>query len=118
MALSSAAAQNASIVALSTLATYISLHTASPSTNGLNEVTGSPYVRQAITWTSPVNGVIANAATITFSVAAGITVAAFGLWTNLTAGTYLIGGMALASQQFLNAGGLVIASGQITLSAA
>jgi hypothetical protein len=69
-------------------ATYASLHTADPGANGANEVTGTGYARQAITWTGgAVDGV--TTASVTFTVPANVSVTHAGLQTAGTGGTYL-----------------------------
>lgn len=76
------------------LGTYISLHTADPSTTGANEATGgSPaYARQQTTWSadSTDDGVRAGTQ-VTIDVPAG-TYTHFGLWSASTAGTFVGGG--------------------------
>lgn len=76
---------------LGTGADFGSLHTAY-STTGTNEVTGgSPaYARKGITWAAASGGSKALAATLpTWDVPAGTTVAWWGGWDTVTAGTFL-----------------------------
>jgi len=85
------AARNASLDGIRAVATHISLHTANPSTTGANEITGGTpaYARKPITWTAAAAGVTDNNAALDFDVPAGATVTFFGLWTAITAGTFL-----------------------------
>jgi len=84
-------ARNTMLDALGTSAAYASLHTADPSTTGTNEVTGgSPaYARKSVSWNAASSGTTkTTSADITFDVPA-CTVAYVGLFTALTAGTFL-----------------------------
>lgn len=87
-------------IAYGTNAAYASLHTADPGTTGASEISGgSPaYARKALSWTAgSSDGVVT--ATVTFDVPTGVTVAGAGVWTALTAGTYL-DGTTVTSQAF------------------
>ncbi len=86
---------------------FVSLHTASPSTTGANEVTGgSPaYARKAATWNASAGGT-ATANQVTFDVPAG-TYTHFGVWTALTAGTFR-GGNPLAANQTISSQGQIL----------
>ncbi len=89
-------------VAYGANATHASLHTADPGTTGTSEVVGGSYARKPLTWTAGgVDGVVTASAT--FDVAAGTTVTHAGLWTALTAGTFL-DQAAVTSQTFATAG--------------
>jgi hypothetical protein len=85
---------------LGNVITHISLHSSDPSTTGTGELTGgSPaYSRKAVTWNAPAAGVRDNATQMDFDVPAGTTVSYFGLWTAITAGSFLgwfpVGGFA------------------------
>lgn len=86
-------------------AAYASLHTATPGSTGASEVTntGSPaYARKALTWTPGTTGT--NTATVTFDVPTGITITHAGVWTALTAGTFLDGAALGSSQAFSSQG--------------
>ena len=92
---------------------YVSLHTADPGTTGASEVTGGTYARVAVTWTASSAGSPAtNAGALTINVPASTTVAYFGIWSAITAGTYMIGG-ALASSVTTGS-----SAGQITIAIA
>lgn len=72
-----------------TLGTWVSLHTASPSTTGANEVTGgSPaYARKQTTWGAATGGLITGTE-VTFDVPPGTTVTHVGIFTAVTSGTF------------------------------
>lgn len=94
--------------AIIALGTYISLHTADPSTTGANEATGgSPaYARQATTWSADTTDDGVRAGTeVTIDAPAG-TYTHFGLWSASTSGTF-VGGGALSSSVTLGAQGQV-----------
>lgn len=91
-------------IAYGTNAAYISLHTADPGTTGTSEVTGgSPaYARKAASWTAgSTDGVVT--VTVTFDVPTSTTVLYVGLWTAITAGTFL-DKAAVTSQAFASQG--------------
>lgn len=91
--------------------TYLSLHTATPSTTGAAEATGgSPaYARQAVTFNAagavgplgaalqPATVGVAWSSQVTFDVPAG-TYTHWGAWTAQTAGTYRLGNVLSANQ--------------------
>ena len=60
---------------------YISLHTASPSTTGANEVAGGSYIRAAVTWNSQSGGQVTNSNTVTVAIPASTTAAYWGVWS-------------------------------------
>jgi hypothetical protein len=106
------AAQNAVIVPSTTY--YLSLHTTDPGTTGTGEGTDG---RKAITFASSSGGSQAsNLAASWPSAVGGQTYAFFGLWTAITAGTYLRGGT-LTSITPPAASTISVASGAITLTA-
>src|SRR5262245_20287591 len=71
---------------------YISLHITDPGDTGANEVTTSPYVRQAMVFTMSGNNptIAANSAAIQFPTATSLwgTITYFGVWSAATAGTF------------------------------
>ena len=90
MAVATAQGRENTVQGFATPATHASLHTADPGTTGASELTGgSPaYARKPITWTpGAVDGVYT--ATVVFDVPTGVTLTHVGLWTALTAGTFL-----------------------------
>jgi hypothetical protein len=82
---------------------YISLHTGSPGTTGLNEVSGGAYARVATTW----GAVSAGASTgtqVTINVPGSTTISYWGIWTAGSGGTYVDGGILPASQAYGSSG--------------
>lgn len=106
----------------SAISTYISLHTADPTTTGGSEATGgSPaYARKLVTWNAPTFSAgietVTSAVSATFDVPGGFTYAFFGIWDAATAGNYLMGGTC-TSQAFSAQGQYQIAAAGITVTA-
>lgn len=96
---------------------YLSLHTASPSTNGANEVSGGSYARVAVAWGSPSGGSVSNSGALTVNVPASTTVTHVGIWSASTAGTYYIGAALGSSITTTTAGTVTFAVGAVTFSA-
>lgn len=117
-ALASTAAENAAVNAITALVTFLSLHTASPSTTGANEVAGGSYARVSVTWASASGGSGANSNSLTLNLPASTTAAYFGGFTAVSSGTYEIGG-ALSPNVTTgtSAGTVTIAIGAATVSA-
>lgn len=86
MAISDTTTRNTQCSSYATQCTHVAGHTAYPATSG-NELTGTGSARGAITWTTPSGGSMTGTATITWPTAGG-TVAALGLWSALTSGTF------------------------------
>jgi hypothetical protein len=100
LAIQTSAGKNAAVLGgYTNAATYAALFTTVPGASAGTEVTGgSPaYARKSLSWSAPSNGV--STATVTFDVPTGVTVAGFGVYTAVTAGTYL-DGAAVTSQAF------------------
>ena len=76
-------------------ARFISLHTTDPGTAGTGEVTGGAYARQSATFTNSGSNptVAANSGIVQFPTATASwgTVGFFGVWSAVTAGSYLGG---------------------------
>lgn len=112
------AGENALLAGLTASATYASLHTADPGSNGTSEVTGgSPaYARKSITWAAPSNGSVATSANLVFDVPGSTTISYVGYWTAATSGTFL-GSRALDTPQtFATQGTYTMTSGNISES--
>lgn len=93
---------------------YVSLHTADPSTDGSSEVSGGSYTREAISWASAASGSVSTSASIVFDVPGSTTISHLGYWSASTAGTFY-GSRALdASQTYATAGTYTIAAGNLT----
>lgn len=96
--------------------TFVSLHTADPSTNGANEVSTSPYTRESVAWGSPASASLQNSAQVVFDVPGSTTITHLGYWSASTSGTFY-GSRALdTSQTFATAGTYTIAVSGITES--
>lgn len=95
---------------------FVSLHTADPSTGGTNEVSGGAYTREAISWASAASASVSTSASIVFDVPGSTTITHLGYWSASTSGTFY-GSRALdTSQTFATAGTYTIATGNITES--
>ena len=128
MALTYLAAASASSMLgqITTTGLFMSIHTASPSTTGANEiVAGTGYTavssgRPPITWGSVTTGVVSSNNTQTFAMlvteASGIPY--FGIWTANTAGTYLVGGTTSGLSGSIPSGANVTFTSAITLTQA
>lgn len=95
----------------------LSLHTGAPESAGTaNEVAGTGYARQAVTWAAASGGARDIAAEVTFAIPTGsITITAIGLW----AGTSYCGtvdSMTPASQPFTGGGQLVIKNAPVSIA--
>lgn len=91
MAIDTAQGKENAAVGYTTAATHASLHTADPAGTGANEVTGGTpaYARLPVTWNAgTVDGVLTSNL-LEFDVPASTTLTHVGLWTAVTAGTYL-----------------------------
>ncbi|HEY7823419.1 MAG TPA: hypothetical protein VIG24_11315 [Acidimicrobiia bacterium] len=96
--------------------TFVSLHTADPSTGGTSEVSGGAYTREAITWDTAASASVSTSASIVFDVPGSTTITHLGYWSASTAGTFY-GSRALdTNQTFATAGTYTIATGNITES--
>lgn len=108
------AGKNLALDGLATGVTFVSLHTADPSTGGTNEVSGGAYTREAISWASAASGSVSTDAQIVFDVPGSTTITHLGYWSASTSGTFY-GSRALdTSQTYSTAGTYTIASGNIT----
>lgn len=110
-----AAGKNLMLTGFTGSATYVSLHTADPSTNGASEVSGGSYARKSSSWGSPSNGTVTNSGAIVFDVPAA-TITHLGYWSAATSGTFY-GSRALdTSQTYATAGTYTIAIGNLSES--
>lgn len=117
MALFPTATLNADVAGLPVPGTtyYLSLHSATPGTTGASELAGGGYARQAIVFGAASGGVIASNATITVPNAGTVAATYVGIWSAVTAGTY-IGGLLMGSA--VTAASIQFASGGVTITAA
>ena len=100
---------------------YVSLWTSDPTDAGSgNELSGSAYARQAITWSAASGGAIANAAITDFHTATGSwgTITHFGISDAASSGNLLFHG-ALSASKAIGTGDIFrIAAAGITITAA
>ncbi|MDT0305057.1 phage tail fiber protein [Streptomonospora wellingtoniae] len=61
-------------------ATVASLHSAQPNASGSNELAGSGYARQSVTWGTASGGSLSSTSIPTFTVPASTTVTHVGFW--------------------------------------
>lgn len=87
MAIAVEATRNLMATYYSTLVTHLSGHTASPSTTGANEMSGTGYARGAVTWGTAATSAITGTATIDI-VNSGGTLTHVGGWSASTSGTF------------------------------
>jgi len=120
MARASAAGENRAIAGVfaaaaptvSATSTWISLHTADPTTTGGSEYAG--VTRQQFPAGTPSNGAVSNTAALTFTTSGATPVTHIGVWDAATAGNYLVGA-ALGSP--VTAATITFAIGQASFSA-
>ncbi len=98
-------ALNDAVNGIATAATWISAHTADPSTGGTSEVTGGTYARKQTTWGSASAGDRVGSQ-VAIDIPAGTTVTHWGLWTAVTGGTFK-GGFALGASEVFGAAGVL-----------
>jgi hypothetical protein len=98
---------------------YIALFTSDPTDAGTGtEVTGGGYARQPITFNSPSNGQVTNAADILFPVATASwgTVTHIGIYDAASGGNLLFHGALITSKTISTDDQLKIAAGDISIS--
>lgn len=107
--------KNARLSGFTSVAAYVSLHTADPGATGTNEVTGGApaYARKAVTWAAPASGSVSSNVQVVFDVPGSTTISHLGFWSASSGGTFY-GSRALdSSQTFASQGTYTIASGGI-----
>jgi len=110
------AGKNLMLDGFGTGVTFVSLHTADPSTDGSSEVSGGSYTREGVSWASAASGSISTSASVVFDVPGSTTITHLGYWSASTSGTFY-GSRALdTNQTFATAGTYTIATGNITES--
>jgi hypothetical protein len=110
------AGKNLMLNGFSSGATFVSLHTSSPSTNGANEVSASPYTREAVSWASAASGSLQNSAQVVFDVPGSTTITHLGYWSASTSGTFYGSRQLDTNQTFATAGTYTIGANLITES--
>lgn len=110
-------AKNAMLNQLTSLAVFVSAHTADPGATGTSEVTGgSPaYARKAITWNAASSGSATASNTPVFDIPASTTVAFVGLWSAATSGTFY-GSADVVDEVFAGQGTYTVTSFTLTLT--
>lgn len=118
MALLPAASADTGLDAIFTGTMYLSLHTATPGTTGTSEATGGSYARQLITFSVSASGSKTSSDLQTFSNMPAETggIPYFGIWTAVTAGTYLGGGTVSGVSSLAAGDGVSVASTAVVLS--
>lgn len=94
---------------------YLSGHTADPGTTGASELSGGGYARQAITFAAASTGSKASSNAQTMPNAGSTAVTHTGVWTAVTAGTFICG-QAMTSS--VTAASISFPTGQVTETAA
>lgn len=95
---------------------FVSLHTADPSTDGSSEVSGGAYTREAVSWDSANSGSLTTNLAIVFDVPGSTTITHLGYWSASVSGTFY-GSRALdVSQTFATAGTYTIPGGNLSES--
>lgn len=97
-------ALNDAVNGIAAAGTYISAHTADPSTGGGSEVTGGSYARQQTTWGAAAAGARVGSQ-VAVPIPAGTHVTYWGIWSASAGGTFK-GGFLLSGggETFTNAG--------------
>ena len=99
--------KDVALTAIGAAATWISLHTADPTTTGGNECSAgaAPYARVQTTWGTAAASSMAGSQ-VTLQVNAGVTITHWGCWTVVTigSGTFYEGGALPASETYGGAG--------------
>lgn len=96
-------ALNDAVNGVASAATWISAHTADPSTTGANEVAGGSYARQQTTWGSASSGDRVGSQ-VAIPIPAATSVTHWGLWSALSGGTFK-GGFALGATEVFGSAG-------------
>lgn len=92
---------------------YVSLHTASPGDTGANETSGGSYARQLASFGAAAAGVCSTDALLQWLNMPAATITHVGLWTAVSAGTFLGGGALTVSKTTTAGDTLQIASGDL-----
>lgn len=98
---------------------YMALFTVAPTdTGGGTEVTGGSYARQAITFSAPASGVVANSGAVTFPTATANwgTVVAMGIFDLVSGGNLLYYGNLTASKLVDNGDQISFANAAVTVA--
>lgn len=118
MALASVTCENASLDGIrggtpTNQIPFVSLHTATTSTNGAAENAGGGYARLACSWNAAASGAMTNSTALSFTTAGSTAITYIGTWSLVTAGVYALAA-ALASS--VTAATITIAAGAISFT--
>lgn len=112
------ATANAMIEVLRAAGVYVSLHSADPGKTGASELSGDGYARELATLAAAADQATENGSEVAFGPASAEWVAAthFGLWSAVSAGTFIAGAALDAPVTVPNLGDAVFAPGALVLS--
>jgi hypothetical protein len=114
------AAKDAAVNAIRALLTsnigYISMHTADPGTTGTSEATGTAYARGSSTFPAASGGTGSTGGQASVTARTGSTTAAthVGIWTAVSAGTFICGIALSVTENFSTAGGTLLYTPTLT----
>lgn len=103
----SVAARNLLADAIAAGGTWISVHTADPGTTGTGEIVGGPYARKQTVW-GVASGGDRIGSQVLVDVGAGGPYTHFGIWSAVSAGTFIGGGALAPAESFAGTGQLRI----------
>ena len=96
---------------------YLAFNSADPGTTGANEISGGSYARVPITWGAVALGVALNSAALNVNLPSATTVPYFSIWSAITAGTFMGGGVLTPTQGPNGTAGVVnIAIGGLSIT--
>jgi hypothetical protein len=111
------AGKNALLDSSKTGIAYLGLHSGAVGSGSGNELSGgSPaYARKAASWAAAASGAVALSASVAFDVPAAASITRVGLWSAVTAGTFL-GDVDVVDESYGAQGTYTITAGTITLT--
>lgn len=107
---------NDAVNGVATAGTWISAHTANPSTGGGSEVTGGSYARQQTTWGAASSGSRVGSQ-VAIPIPSGTAVTWWGVWSAASGGTFK-GAWQLGATETFGADGTLSHTPTLTASAA
>lgn len=78
---------------------FVSLHESDPGTTGAGEITGGTYARVGTNWAAPASSAVTGGS-VTLNVPSGKTITYWGLWSAITGGSFVYGGLLPAPESF------------------
>lgn len=106
--------KNLMLNALGAVATYASVHTATPNSSGSNEASGGSYARVAVSFGAASGGSMSHGS-LTWNVPAG-TFTHIGYWSAPSGGTFYGFDDLASSEVFGSAGTLNVSGGTLTIA--